>query len=146
MNSMKAQAATETLVTIGMILVFVIPILLILLVGAQAEFESLSHVQAGSAVRIIADSINEVYLEGPTASKVVIVNVPSNVESLNIKDNEVTLALRTRYGTTDITSAYFGELSEPSMVITAEGGNAPVGLYPMKFETNSAGKVVITYG
>ena len=143
---MKGQAATETLVTIGMILVFVTPILLVLLVGAQAEFESLSHVQASSAVRIIADSINEVYLEGPGASKLVIVNIPSNAESLNISNNEVTLMLQTRYGYTDITTSYFGDTNETSQEIVATSGKAPMGLYPMKFETDENGKVVIMHG
>ncbi len=125
---MKAQAATETLVTIGLILVFVIPILLVLLVGAQAEFESLSHVQASSAVRIIADSINEVYLEGPSASKVVVVNIPSNAASLNISNNEVTMVLQTRYGYTDITTSYFGDTNMSSQEIVTESGKAPMGL------------------
>lgn len=143
---MKAQAATETLVTIGMMLVFVLPILMVLLVGAQAEFESLSHVQASSAVRIIADSINEVYLEGPSASKVVIVNIPSNAQSLNISNNEVTLVLETRYGPTDITTSYFGDTNETSQEIVTGSGKVPMGLYPMKFEVNNEGKVVIMHG
>ncbi len=48
MKARKGQAATETMVTIGMMVMFVIPILLLLLVGAQARFESLSGIQAGA--------------------------------------------------------------------------------------------------
>ncbi len=142
---MKGQAATETLVTIGMILVFIIPILLLLLVGAQAKFESLSHVQASSAVRIIADSINEVYLEGPKASKIVMINLPSNSRNLNISNNEVTLVIETSSGPTDITTSYFGGMNNSQEIVSA-GGAVPMGLYPMKFEANDAGKVVILHG
>ena len=142
---MKGQAATETLVTLGMLRVFITPILLLLLVGAQAEFESLSHVQASSAVRVIADSINEVYLEGPGASKVVMVNIPTNSKSLDIGNNEVTLLLETRSGYTDITTPYFGDLNETMQVVSASG-SVPVGLYPMKFKANDEGKVVILHG
>jgi len=134
------------LVTIGIILIFIVPILLLLLVGAQARFESLSHVQANSVVRILADSINEVYIEGPQASKVVMVNVPTNTRYLNITENEVVLTLETSNGPTDVTTAFFGELNESSMGLVTIGGKAPAGLYPMKFYADKDGKVVIEHG
>ena len=145
MNRMKGQAATETLVTIGMILIFVIPILLLLLVGAQAKFESLSYVQGSSAIRIIADSINEVYLEGPAASKVVLINLPSNSKNLSISNNEVVLTIETRSGPSDITTAYFGNMSDSEIEIVSNK-RAPMGLYPMKFWVDDEGKVVIVHG
>ena len=134
------------LVTIGVILIFVIPILLLLLVGAQARFESLSHVQASSVIRIISDSINEVHIEGPQASKVVIVNIPTNTRYLNITENEVVMTLETRNGPTDIAASFFGELNESSVGLVTVGGKAPVGLYPMKFYADDDGKVVIEHG
>jgi len=142
----KGQAATEMLVTIGVILIFIVPILLLLLVGAQARFESLSHIQANSVVRIIADSINEVYIEGPQASKVVMVNIPSNARYLNITENEVVLTLETSNGPTDVTTAFFGELNDTSIGLVVADGRAPVGLYPMKFYTDEEGKTVIEHG
>lgn len=143
----KGQAATEMLVTIGVILIFIIPILLLLLVGAQARFESLSHVQASSVVRIIADSINEVHIEGPQASKVVMVNIPTNTRYLNITKNEVVITLETSSGPTDIATSFFGQLNESSMgLVVAENGRAPAGLYPMKFYTMDNGEVVIEHG
>lgn len=144
-NARKGQAAMETMVTIGMILVFVIPILLLLLVGSQARFESLSQVQGSSVVRIIADSINEVYVEGPTASKVAVVNFPTNTQSILIRENEVILTLETRSGPTDISTSFFGEINETIFLETSPG-KAPVGLYPLKFNTDSEGKVVIVHG
>jgi hypothetical protein len=143
----KGQAATEMLVTIGVILIFIIPILLLLLVGAQARFESLSHVQASSVVRIIADSINEVHIEGPQSSKVVMVNVPTNTQYINITKNEVIIRLETSSGPTDIATSFFGQLNGSSIsLVTAEGGRAPAGLYPMKFYAMDNGEVVIEHG
>ena len=142
----KGQAAMEMLVTIGVILIFIVPILLLLLVGAQTRFESLSHVQASSVVRIIADSINEVNIEGPQASKVVIVNIPTNTRYLNITENEVVLTLETSNGPTDVTTSFFGNLNDSSISLVTVGGKAPLGLYPIKFYADGDGKVVIDHG
>ncbi|MBD3398432.1 hypothetical protein GF412_04375 [Candidatus Micrarchaeota archaeon] len=143
----KGQAATEMLVTIGIILIFVVPILLLLLVGAQARFESLSHVQASSVVRIIADSINEVNIEGPQASKVIMVNIPTNAQYINITENEVVIRLETSSGPTDVATSFFGELNQSSVgLVTNENGVAPSGLYPMKFHAMDNGEVVIEHG
>ncbi|MFP3949580.1 MAG: hypothetical protein ACLFUZ_00590 [Candidatus Micrarchaeia archaeon] len=145
--SKKGQAATETMVTLGMILVFVIPILLLLLVGAQARFESLSHIQGGSVTRIVSDSINEVYIEGPGASKTVVVNFPSNARYLNITGDEAVMGLDTRSGPTEIVSPFFGELNQSSQGLVAlPSGDAPSGLYPIKFYADSSGNVVIEHG
>jgi hypothetical protein len=142
----KGQAAMEMMVTIGMILVFVVPIVLLLLIGAQARFESLSHVQAGSTVRIIADSINEVYLEGPIASKVVILNIPTNTRTIKITENEVIITLDTNSGTADVVASFFGEMHEDSiMEITNPGGYTPSGLYPLKLSVDGNGDVVIEH-
>ena len=133
------------MVTLGMVLIFIIPILLLLLVGAQIRFESLSEVQASSAIRIIADSINEVYVEGPGASKIAVVNFPSNTKNISIHNNEVTLTLETRSGNMDITTTYFGNVSDSSPAyITTEGDRPPVGLYPLKFMADTDGRVEIT--
>lgn len=141
------------MVTIGMILVFVVPIVLLLLVGAQARFESLSHIQAGSGVRIIADSINEVYVEGtgpvssgPGASKVAIVNIPTNTKKIEItENNEVVFTLETRSGTAEVVTSFFGEVDDASIGEILNNGNTPVGLYPLRFYVNGEGNVVIEH-
>ena len=145
-SSRKGQSAMETMVTVGMILVFVIPILLLLLVGSQARFESLSQVQGSSVVRIIADSINEVYVEGPRASKVAVVNFPTNTQSILIRENEVVLTLETTSGPTDISTSFFGVMNQTELVLVTHQDKPPVGLYPLKFYTDEEGKVVIDHG
>jgi hypothetical protein len=153
MKSRKGQAATEMLVTIGMVLLFVIPLLLILLVVAQLRFESLSEVQGNSAIRIMADSINEVYIEGPGATKVAVVNLPTNTKNLTITENEIIITLETRSGENQLVVPFFGDVASDSIrVIKTEGGRAPVGLYPIMFTTEddpdspNYGKVVIEHG
>jgi len=141
MKSRKGQAATEMLVTIGMVLIFIIPILLLLLVVAQLRFESLSEVQGNSAIRIIADSVNEIYIEGPGATKVVVVNLPTNTKNLTITENEVIITLETRSGENQLVVPFFGEVAG-EREITTPGGRAPVGLYPLRF-TNEDGTVGI---
>ncbi|MEM4272427.1 MAG: hypothetical protein QXH30_02460, partial [Candidatus Bilamarchaeaceae archaeon] len=135
------QAATEMLVTIGMVLLFIVPILLLLLVVAQLRFESLSEVQGASAIGVISDSINEVCIEGPAATKVVVVNLPTNTKNLTITKNEVILTLETRSGQNELVAPFFGEVAG-EMEIKTSSGAAPVGLYPLRF-SNKEGKVLI---
>jgi hypothetical protein len=154
MKTRKGQAATEMLVTIGMVLIFIIPILLLLLVVAQLRFETLSEVQGSSAIRIMADSVNEIYLEGPGATKVVVVNLPTNTKNLSITENEVIITLETRSGENQLVVPFFGNVTSGSIreIKTDVNGRAPVGLYPIRFTTESDedspeyGKVVIEHG
>lgn len=136
--------------TVGLILVVLIPILLLILVGAQIRFESLSTVQASSAARIASDSINEVWVEGPHASKQVLVNLPSNTRSVVFRENEVVLTLQSQAGDTQVSYNFFGELAEPSpnlgladdvyLNITGKRG-----LTALSFRADSTGRVVISY-
>lgn len=105
----------EMLATVGLVLLLLVPLLLLLLVGAQVRFESLSHVQAASASRLIADSINQVHLEGRGASKVALVNLPSNTKSVEFSSNEVVISLETSSGESQITYPFFGNLSKSTL-------------------------------
>lgn len=126
----KGQASIEMLATVGLVLLLLIPILFLLLVGAQVRFESLSHIQAASAARLLADSINEVYLEGDKATKVALINLPSNTKSVLFADNEVIITLDTSAGDTEITYPFFGNLSSNSQGMKIEGRK---GLMPVTF-------------
>ena len=141
----KGQAATEMLATIGLFLVIMIPIVLLILVSAQIKFESLSSVQGESATRIIADSINQVWIEGPYANKVAIVNLPSNTESLVFRENEVVMYLRSRAGTTQVSYTFFGELEDDPATGIGLNISERQGLVPLHFHTNLNGGVVISY-
>jgi len=117
--------------TVGIVLLLLLPLLMLLMVGAQVKFESLSQIQASSVARIIADSINEVYLEGNGATKVALVNIPSNTKSITFSDNEVIVSLETSSGPTQITYPFFGKVSEATLDlnITERRGIMPITFY-----------------
>lgn len=135
----KGQASVEMLATVGLVLLLLVPILLLLLVGAQIKFESISQVQAASAARVMADSINQVYVEGPYASKVAVVNLPSNTRQVALTENEIVVTLEMRDGETQVTYPFFGEL-EAQGNITGRRGLLPIG-----FSAGKEGKVVFNY-
>lgn len=127
----RGQASIEMLSTVGIVLLLLLPLLMLLMVGAQVKFESLSQIQASSVARIIADSINEVYLEGNGATKVALVNIPSNTKSITFSDNEVIVSLETSSGPTQITYPFFGKVSEATLDlnITERRGIMPITFY-----------------
>ncbi len=126
----KGQASIEMLATVGIVLLLLFPLLMLLLVGAQVRFEGLSQIQAASAARLMADSINEVYIEGKGATKVALVNLPSNTQSVTFSSNEVIISLETRSGTTQITYPFFGNVSDATLQTKIENRR---GLMPVTF-------------
>ncbi len=127
------------LATVGLVLLLLVPILLLLLVGAQMKFESISQVQAASAARVMADSINQVNIEGPYASKVAVVNLPSNTREVALTENEIVITLEMRDGETQVTYPFFGELKEEGNITGRRG------LLPIQFSTGNDGKVMFDY-
>lgn len=111
----KGQASIEMLATVGLVLLLLVPILMLLLVGAQVRFESLSQIQAASASRLIADSINQVYIEGQGATKVALVNLPSNTKNVSFSGSEVIISLETSSGETQVTYPFFGKISKETL-------------------------------
>ena len=89
-----------------------------------------SQIQAASAARLMADSINEVYIEGKGATKVALVNLPSNTQSVTFSSNEVIISLETRSGTTQITYPFFGNVSDATLETKIEDRR---GLMPVTF-------------
>ncbi|NYZ60879.1 hypothetical protein H0O01_04255 [Candidatus Micrarchaeota archaeon] len=136
----KGQASIEMLSTVGIVLLLLLPLLMLLLVGAQVRFESLSQIQASSVARIIADSINEVYLEGKGATQVALVNIPSNTKSITFSQNEVIVSIETSSGPTQITYPFFGRVSEATLDlnITDRRGLMPITFYVAEDEEKNA--------
>lgn len=140
-NSLRGQAAVETLATVGLVLLLLVPILLLLLVGAQVRFGDLANVQANAAARVMSDSINEVWIEGPGSSKVAVVNLPSNLVDVSFTGNEVVMTLQSGSGQTQVTYPYFGKLAEADQDanITERRGLMAIRFY------NEAGEVRFDY-
>lgn len=93
----------EMLITVGMMLAFVVPISLLLLTTSGQNFEEVSKHQAQVTVQKIAHAVNTVYLEGEGSSKNVLLNIPSNTKSLEIRSSEVLLILNTAQGEYEVT-------------------------------------------
>jgi hypothetical protein len=109
---LKGQASVEMLATVGLVMLLLVPILILLLVGAQVRFEDLASVQASASARVMSDSINEVWVEGQGSSKVAVVNLPSSLEEISFTGNEVVLTLRSGGAQTQVTYPYFGKLAD----------------------------------
>ncbi len=102
MRTLKAQASMEMLITVGMMMAFVVPISLLLLSASSQNFEEVSKHQAYVTVQKIAHAVNSVYLEGEGSSKNVLLNIPSNTKSVEIRSSEIIIVLNTKSGEYDV--------------------------------------------
>lgn len=81
---MKGQSSVETLVTLGMVLAFTIPVLLLLLVASQYGTENSSIYQAQVSSHMVADVMNDVYIQGNGAERQILINLPGNADSIEV--------------------------------------------------------------
>lgn len=134
----RGQASTEMLVTVSTILVFTIPIILLLFALSQYGQEYTAISQAHATVRIISDSINTVYIQGPGAEKSLLVGIPGNADLLKVENGEVSMVLRTSGGTY--------EASNPLLTNASAGSDFSnkSGLLPVKIKNENG--VVVVYG
>ncbi len=109
-TNMKAQASVETLSTLGMVLAFTVPVLLLLLSASQYGAESTAIYQTQSSARIVADTINDVFVQGNGATKQVLINLPGNTDSLEITGNEVIIILTVQNGKYDAVAPIFANV------------------------------------
>ena len=123
----KGQASTEALISIGFLIVFLIPLILFLFVAAQTKYSELAQLQAESTANLLADTINEVYLEGPGASKQIVLSIPAHTDYLEVRDSGLVVISLSGYGGEDIviSSPFFGK-SYSGFRLTDKQGNIPV--------------------
>lgn len=120
---MKAQISAEMLMTLGMILAFTAPIILLLLSVSQQSYESSTLSQADASAKILADNINDVYSQGIGAKKTILISFPVNMESLTIQNKEVVVKLKTSNGIYEVVSPIFanatiGQINGKSGLLT----------------------------
>jgi hypothetical protein len=108
---MKAQASVETLTTLGMVIAFTAPVLFLLLSASQYGAEGTAIYQAQSSSRIIADTINDVFVQGEGATKKILVNLPGNTETIEVSVKEVVITLNVQSGPYHAVSPVFAEIS-----------------------------------
>lgn len=113
----------EMLVTFGMFITFMVPVLLLVLVASQYGAENSTIYQAQSTSHLLADTINEVYTQGCAvdgdfgANHQILVNLPGNAISLWITEKlpdtggEVSVSVSlSNGGTYEATSPVFARI------------------------------------
>lgn len=113
-RSLRGQVSMEMLITVGIIIAFTIPVILLLLTVSQLGYESSMLTQADSAAKTLADNINELFIQGPGSKKTVIIAFPINMQSLSIQQKEVVIKLNTSNGLYEAVSPIFANASIPN--------------------------------
>ncbi|MEM2908764.1 MAG: hypothetical protein QW590_02370 [Candidatus Bilamarchaeaceae archaeon] len=112
---MRGQAAVELLITIGIILAFTIPVVLLLLSVSQMGYEETTLAQADAAARTLAETINFVYSQGEGAKRVILLNTPPSTQEVIIRHGEVVVRIRTSKGIYEGTAPLFAEVKETEL-------------------------------
>ncbi len=90
---MKGQSSFELFTTVGIMMAFLVPAVLLFFAISSENLEETSKLQSDVTLRKIAHSINNAYLGGDGTIKSILVNIPSNAKSLNITNKEVLIVL-----------------------------------------------------
>ncbi|MBI2079526.1 hypothetical protein HYT84_02080 [Candidatus Micrarchaeota archaeon] len=145
MQNVKGQSSVEMLVTVGAVIAFTIPVILLLLSLTQYGQESAAIYQAQATSKIIAESINEVYIQGPGAEKNILVTFPSNSIGLSIKGpveqdkqlgSEVIITMKSSTGSYDAVTPTFARVELLPLL-------SPNGLVSLKLLTKADGEVQV---
>ena len=140
-GSLKAQAATETLVLVAFALVFILPLVFLFTSVTGNELSKTSVAQAKVTTRTIADTAGDVYLQGEHARKSIVVNYPSGVINGTVEGGLVVLSLVQDGRQSDIVSSTFANISG-----NLSGKRSP-GLQKIDFKYIMNGSYVnISYG
>lgn len=107
----KGQVSIELLTTLAIVIAFTIPVVFLLLSVSSVGFEKTSKDQADASARSLADSINNVYAQGPGAKRIVLLNTPSNTQEITVKGSEVTVKIGVSEGEYEGASPIFGNVS-----------------------------------
>jgi len=136
MASFKGQGSFELMITLGVVLAFTVPVLLLLLSITSVGYENTAKAQADAAARSLADSANFVYSQGPGVKKELLLNVPSATEEISLGSNgEVIVRIRTSAGAFEAVYPSFAEIAVSDSI---EG---KTGLFKIILQTNDAGQV-----
>lgn len=112
-SQFHGQISIEMLITVGIIMAFTVPVLLLLLSISQLGYESSTLMQADATAKTLADNINELFVQGPGAKKTIAVAFPINMKSFSIQGKEVIIKLNTSNGIYEAVSPIFANASVP---------------------------------
>lgn len=123
---MKGQASVETLTTLGMVIAFTVPILLLMLSASQYGAETTAVYQTQSSARVIADTINDVFVQGSGASKQILVNLPGNTESIEFNGKEVVIIMNLQNGKYNAVTPVFADGIVETQTVEQVNGLVPL--------------------
>jgi len=135
----------ELLVTVGIVLAFTIPVLFLLFSITSVGYENTAKAQADASARSLADTMNFVYIQGPGAQKLVLLNVPASTESVStrpgssgsaVSGGEAVVSIRTSSGTFDAASPTFSKVSQSAKI-------TKTGLFVVVVRTNQNHEVEV---
>ncbi len=95
---LKAQASMELLVTLGVILAFTIPVILLLFTITQIGYEDTAKAQADATAKTLAETMNFVYGQVAGAKRDIVLNAPPSTESITVSNGEVIVKIKTAEG------------------------------------------------
>ncbi|MEM4165802.1 MAG: hypothetical protein QW153_00570 [Candidatus Bilamarchaeaceae archaeon] len=113
---MKGQIAAEFFVTLGVVLLFTIPVVLLLFSISQLGYEDSTLAQADAAARSLAETLNLVYAQGGGASRIILLSTPPNTESINIGNKEVTISIKTSKGFYTASAPVFASIDQQKVI------------------------------
>jgi len=131
---MKGQSSMELLITLGIVLAFTIPVILLLLSVTSVGYENTAMAQAEASSRSLADNMNFVYAQGPGAKRLILLNLPASTEEIYAANGEIVVRIKTSTGTSDAVSPTFAKIKR-SDPITKKG------LFTLVVQTNDDGEV-----
>jgi len=136
---LKAQASMELLVTLGVILAFTIPVILLLFTITQIGYEDTAKAQADATAKTLAETMNLVYSQGAGAKRDVMLNAPPSTESITVSNGEVIVRIKTAEG------YYEGVYPTFAMIGTIRSIENKTGLFVVEVK-NDGGTVSVTPG
>ncbi len=119
---MKGQVATEFVVTLGMIMLFVIPVVFLLFSISQLGYEDSTLAQADASSRALAETINFVYSQGHGAKRVLLLSTPPSTQNIVI-GREVSVTITTSKGPYTASTPIF---AQAELVTIRRSGLFPV--------------------
>lgn len=101
---MKAQAALEYMMIVGLAMLFIIPVWAFIADSQQKTSAEMSLTYGRNAVKLITDTADVIYSQGPPAKFDIAVYIPKNVREITFNGSTIIFYMETEIGTNDVAS------------------------------------------
>ncbi len=88
-STLRAQAALETLLMVGIVFAFVIPLVLVFFSSTGARTQALNEVQAMALAQVMSDTAGEVWYAGNGTRMMLLVSFPSDMHNISLGGDDV---------------------------------------------------------